>query len=61
MSAVAGVSSLFAVVAVRCTAGAWPTPCARRDGGRFTALMVAAVAAWVVAEGILSVGGPIVR
>ncbi|WP_371782458.1 hypothetical protein [Streptosporangium subroseum] len=57
----ARVSSLFAAVVACCTAGAWIGPCARRDEGRFTALMVAAVAAWVVAEGILFIGGLIVR
>jgi hypothetical protein len=61
MGEVARVSSLFATVAACCTAGAWIAPCARRDEGRFTALMVAAVAAWVVAEGILFIGGLIVR
>jgi hypothetical protein len=61
MGGVARASALFAAVAACCTAGAWLAPGARRDKGRFTALMVAAVIAWVVAEGILFVGGMIVR
>jgi hypothetical protein len=61
MGGVARTSALFAVVAACCTAGAWLAPCARRDEGRFTALMVAAVAVWIVAEGVFFVGGLIVR
>ncbi|MFF5208034.1 hypothetical protein [Streptosporangium sp. NPDC000396] len=55
------VSGLFAVVAACCTAGAWLAPAARRDEGRFMALMSVAVAAWVIAEGVVFVGGMIVR
>ncbi|MDF2711606.1 hypothetical protein AB0C18_00030 [Nonomuraea muscovyensis] len=57
LGAVSTVSGLFAVLAACCTAGAWLVPRARRDLGVFTWVMGAAVAAWVVAVGVLFVGG----
>ncbi|MEU8384522.1 hypothetical protein [Streptosporangium sp. NPDC048865] len=60
LGGVVRLSSLFAVVAACCTVAALPAG-RRGDRGRFTALMTAAVAAWVVAEGVLFAGGLIVR
>ncbi|MDP9848487.1 hypothetical protein [Streptosporangium lutulentum] len=61
LDGVSRLSALFAVIAACCTAGAWLAPRARRDEDRLTALMIAALAVWVIAEGILFVGGLIVR
>lgn len=61
LDGVVRLSSLFAVVAAVCTAVALLAPGRRGAGSRFTALMTAAVAAWVVAEGVLFAGGLIVR
>ncbi|MFC5946651.1 hypothetical protein, partial [Micromonospora harpali] len=56
---VAALSALFAVVAACCTAGAWLLPGVRGDEERCTVLLVAAVTAWLLAEGVLFVGGVI--
>lgn len=50
-------SAVFAVTAALCTAGAWLGPVARRDPSRFAMLMTAALICWLVAEGVLFVGG----
>jgi hypothetical protein len=52
---VSAVSGLFAVVAACCTAAAWLIP------RRFPVLMAIAVTIWVMAEGVLFVGGQLVR
>lgn len=54
---VAFTSGMLAVAAALCTAGAWLGPVARRDPSRFTVLMASAVLAWILAEGVLFVGG----
>ncbi|WP_436760860.1 hypothetical protein [Streptosporangium sp. V21-05] len=59
LDGVVRLSSLFAVVAACCMAAALPAPRGARR--RFTALMTAAVVAWVVAGGVLFAGGLIVR
>ncbi|MFB9722809.1 hypothetical protein [Planobispora longispora] len=61
MDDVATVSCLFAAVAACCTAVAWFSPAVRGDERRFMNLTGAAMAAWVVAEGTLFVGGMIVK
>ncbi|WP_440103492.1 hypothetical protein [Streptosporangium sp. H16] len=61
LAGVVRLSSLFAVVAACCTVAALLAPGRRDAGSRFTALMTAAVIAWVVAEGVLFAGGLIVR
>ncbi|MER5651324.1 hypothetical protein [Streptosporangium sp. NPDC002524] len=61
LAGVVRLSSLFAAVAACCTAAALPAPGKRGAGSRFTALMTAAVVAWVIAEGVLFAGGLIVR
>ncbi|WP_327089078.1 hypothetical protein OIE66_00200 [Nonomuraea sp. NBC_01738] len=60
LEAVAGVSGLFAVLAAVCTAAAWVIPAARRDQRVFTLYMGSACAAWIVAEGVLFLGGLLV-
>ncbi|MEV5414044.1 hypothetical protein AB0K60_35075 [Thermopolyspora sp. NPDC052614] len=61
LGSAAFTSGAFAVTAALCTAGAWLGPVARRDPSRFTVLMVAAVIAWVLAEGVLFVAGVLHR
>ncbi|WP_157249110.1 hypothetical protein [Nonomuraea typhae] len=57
LAAVAGLSGLFAMLAAVCTAAAWVIPAARRDQRTFNVYMGSAVAAWIVAEGVLFLGG----
>ncbi|SDK54080.1 hypothetical protein [Nonomuraea jiangxiensis] len=54
---VSTMSGIFAALAACCTAAAWLLPRSRRDPRVFTPLMGAGVAAWIVAEGVLFVGG----
>ncbi|GAA3410502.1 hypothetical protein GCM10018952_15300 [Streptosporangium vulgare] len=61
LDGVVRLSSLFAAAAACCTAVALLAPGTRGAGHRFAALMTAAVTAWVVAEGVLFVGGLLVR
>ncbi|WP_084965717.1 hypothetical protein [Thermoactinospora rubra] len=61
LGAASMVSSVFAVLAALCTAGAWTVPAARRDERVFGRFMGAGVAAWVVAVGVLFVGGMLAR
>ncbi|MFF3443119.1 hypothetical protein [Streptosporangium sp. NPDC002721] len=61
LGGVVRLSSLFAAVAACCTAAALLSRGPGGVGSRFTALMTAAVAAWVIAGGILFAGGLIVR
>ncbi|MFI7618437.1 hypothetical protein ACIBP6_45175 [Nonomuraea terrae] len=61
LGAVTGVSGLFAAVAAVCTAGAWLMPFSRRDQRAFTRVMGAGMLAWIAAEGVLFVGGLLVR
>ncbi|WP_329086917.1 hypothetical protein [Streptosporangium sp. NBC_01469] len=61
LDGVVRLSSLFAAVAACCTVAALLTPVTRGDKNRFTVLLSAGVAAWVIAEGILFAGGLIVR
>ncbi|QYC45363.1 hypothetical protein Nocox_39065 [Nonomuraea coxensis DSM 45129] len=57
----ATVSGLFAMLAACCTAAAWLLPVSRADLRVFGRVMGAAVLAWVVAEGVLFVGGLLAR
>ncbi|MFG2078233.1 hypothetical protein [Nonomuraea maritima] len=61
LGTVAGVSGFFAVVAAVCSAGAWLLPSSRRDRRAFIRTISAGMLAWVVAEGVLFVGGMVVR
>ncbi|WP_113704848.1 hypothetical protein [Nonomuraea lactucae] len=61
LDAVSAVSGLFAVLAACCTVSAWLVPWARQDPRVFTWLMGAGVAAWIVAEGVLFLGGMLAR
>jgi hypothetical protein len=54
-------SGLFALAAACCTAAAHLAPWVRREPARFALLMSAAVIAWLVANGVLFVGGMIAR
>ncbi|WP_204029619.1 hypothetical protein [Sinosporangium siamense] len=55
------LSGVFAVVAAVCTAGAWLAFAIHRNLSRFNIGMGVAIAAWVVAEGVLFIGGMLVR
>lgn len=61
LGTVSSVSALFAALAACCTAAAWLLPSARHDARTFGRLMGAGVAAWIVAEGVLFLGGLLVR
>ncbi|MFB4285294.1 MULTISPECIES: hypothetical protein [unclassified Nonomuraea] len=61
LSTVSTVSGLFAALAASCTAAAWLLPWSRNDSRAFTRLMGAGVLAWVAAEGVLFLGGLLVR
>jgi hypothetical protein len=58
---VSTVSGLFAVLAACCTAAAWLLPWTRHDERVFGRVMGAGVVAWIVAEGVLFLGGLLVR
>lgn len=51
------VSGVFAVVAACCTMAAWLVPSARYDERLFGRIMGAGIVAWIIAEGVLFVGG----
>ncbi|MER7503278.1 hypothetical protein AB0L05_13045 [Nonomuraea pusilla] len=55
--AVSSASALFAAVAAICTLAAW----LRREGRAFGFLIGAGLACWVVAEGVLFLGGMLVQ
>lgn len=57
LAAVNLVSGAFAAVAACCTAGAWVLPAARQHERVFARLMGASVVAWIVAVGVLFLGG----
>ncbi|MEV4077603.1 hypothetical protein ACGFJC_51040 [Nonomuraea fuscirosea] len=61
LSTVSAVSGLFAVLAACCTVAAWLLPWPRHQPQAFARLMGAGVLAWVVAEGVLFLGGLLVR
>ncbi|MFC4119180.1 hypothetical protein [Nonomuraea zeae] len=61
LGTVSTASGLFAALAACCTATAWLLPRSRNDSRVFARLMGAGVAAWVVAEGVLFLGGLLVR
>ncbi|MCK2213573.1 hypothetical protein MF672_007165 [Actinomadura sp. ATCC 31491] len=61
LSTASTVSGLVAALAACCTAAAWLLPPARHDVRLFGRLMGAGVAAWVVAEGVLFLGGLLAR
>ncbi|TMR09606.1 hypothetical protein ETD86_42950 [Nonomuraea turkmeniaca] len=61
LGAVSTVSGLFAALAACCTAAAWLLPWARHDMRAFSRIMGAGVVSWVVAEGVLFLGGMLVR
>ena len=52
-----GVSAVPAMLAVLVALTAWATPAVRRSPDRFNGLLAAAAGLWVLAEGILFVGG----
>lgn len=60
LESVATFSSVFAAVAACCTAAAWLVPAARHDRTTFNRFMGAGVASWIVAEGVLFLGGLLV-
>ncbi|MEU0570538.1 hypothetical protein ABZ297_34820 [Nonomuraea sp. NPDC005983] len=61
LESVSFVSAWFAVLAACFTAGAWLIPASRNDQVVFTRLMGVSVAAWIVAEGVLFLGGLLAR
>jgi hypothetical protein len=61
LGAVSTVSGLFAALATCCTAAAWLLPWARQDSRAFGHVMGAGVVAWIVAEGVLFLGGLLSR
>jgi hypothetical protein len=61
LGSVSAVSSLFAVLAACCTVAAWLVPAARRRSSTFVRFMASGVAAWIVAEGVLFLGGLLAR
>jgi hypothetical protein len=61
LGTVSTVSGLFAALAACCTAAAWLLPWARHDERAFGQIMGAGVVAWIVAEGVLFLGGMLVR
>ncbi|WP_188194345.1 hypothetical protein [Nonomuraea sp. SYSU D8015] len=61
LATVSTMSALFAALAACCTAAAWLVPAARDDPRTFGRVMGAGVVAWIVAEGVLFLGGLLVR
>jgi len=61
LDTVSTVSALFAALAACCTAAAWLFPWSRADSRTFARLMGVGVLAWIVAEGVLFLGGLLVR
>ncbi|MEU4578349.1 hypothetical protein ACBI99_32050 [Nonomuraea sp. ATR24] len=61
LAGVSAVSGLFAVAAAGCTLAAWLAGAARRDPRLFGRLMGAGAAAWIAAEGVLFLGGLLLR
>ncbi|SEH01715.1 hypothetical protein SAMN05444920_121163 [Nonomuraea solani] len=61
LGTVSTVSGLFAALAACCTAAAWLLPWSRHDPRTFAQLMGAGVVFWIVAEGVLFLGGMLVR
>ncbi|TYB58803.1 hypothetical protein FXF51_35295 [Nonomuraea sp. PA05] len=61
LGTVSTVSGLFAALAACCTAAAWLLPWSRHDPRAFARLMGAGVLAWIAAEGVLFLGGMLVR
>ncbi|KAB8191413.1 hypothetical protein FH608_029555 [Nonomuraea phyllanthi] len=61
LAAVSTVSALFAALAACATAAAWLFPWSRSDPRTFGRVMGASVACWVVAEGVLFLGGLMAR
>ncbi len=57
LATVSTVSGLFAVVAASFTLAAWLIPSARYDERLFGRIMGAGIVAWIIAEGVLFVGG----
>jgi hypothetical protein len=58
---VSTLSGLFAALAGCCTAAAWLLPSARRDPRTFGLFMGAGVVSWIIAEGVLFLGGLLAR
>ncbi|MGN9843438.1 hypothetical protein ACTMTI_35460 [Nonomuraea sp. H19] len=61
LGTVSTVSGLFAALAACCTAAAWLIPSSRHDPRTFGRVMGAGVVSWIVAEGVLFLGGLLVR
>ncbi|MEV4106503.1 hypothetical protein [Nonomuraea sp. NPDC049695] len=61
LGTVSTVSGLFAVLAACCTVAAWLLPWSRNDPRTFGRIMGAGVLAWIAAEGVLFLGGLMVR
>ncbi|MFI6927575.1 hypothetical protein ACIBIZ_47115 [Nonomuraea spiralis] len=61
LGTVSAVSGLFAVLAACSTVAAWLFPAFRHDPRTFGRVMGAGVASWVVAGGVLFLGGLLVR
>ncbi|MEU6721422.1 hypothetical protein ABZ897_59115 [Nonomuraea sp. NPDC046802] len=60
LDSVSTVSGLFAALAACCTAAAWLLPWSRHDERTFGRLMGAGVISWIVAGGVLFLGGLLV-
>ncbi|MFI9596896.1 hypothetical protein [Nonomuraea sp. NPDC052265] len=61
LGTVSTVSGLFAAVAACSTLAAWLIPASRQDPRTFGRLIGAAVGAWIVAGGVLFLGGLFAR
>jgi hypothetical protein len=61
LGTVSTVSGLFAALAACSTAAAWLLPWSRNDSRTFGRLMGAGVVSWIIAEGVLFLGGLLVR
>ncbi|MBF8189011.1 hypothetical protein ITP53_25410 [Nonomuraea sp. K274] len=55
------VSGWFAALAAGCTAAAWLLPRARHDARTFNRLIGVGMVFWIIAEGVLFLGGMLAR
>jgi hypothetical protein len=61
LGTVSTVSGLFAALAACCTVAAWLFPWSRHDPHTFGRVMGTGVFAWIAAEGVLFLGGLLVK